>query len=502
MAIVIAIAVEVMPAMAEDSIQVSGSLTGGIAGGDFVPLYQGSLQGGRYVSSRNLQLEASAISNINLDHRFSWGGGVDLIADASPSIEYARFEEGGWGVSAVHPSRARIQQLFGTVKFRGVFLDAGMKETRPVMGHRRLTSGDLVASNNARPIPGVRAGFVDFQDIPFTRGWVQIQGEVFYGKMTDTGWWEDFSACYNYHVAGGEWYNYKNVYFRTKPTERLSVMIGAQAAATFGGWTRYYRDGVEYRYDSRKVTAKMLFEMIIPSKSSTEDFVDGNHVGSWDLEARYRLNNGDNVKARFSWPWEDGSSMGRRNGWDGLWGVEYVRATTGNLLDAAVVEYIDMSNQCGPIHFAPADRPGTDITGQATGADDYYNNGYYNSYANYGLSIGSPLVMAPAFNKDGYGAYVANRLRGFHLAAEGWLSPRVSWTLKGGYRKAWGNGKIMLLSPMHLAAAMVEVGYATPWVQGLNVAASLEINSGNMPSSCFGAMVKISYNTGFSIKRK
>ena len=494
-------AIAATAAVADDSIAVNASLTAGIAGGDFVPFYQGSLAAGRFVSSRNLQLEASAVSPLNLNNRFSWAAAVDLIFDCASAVNYARFDGSEWTTSSVHPSRARIQQLFASAKWRGVFIDVGMKEFTPVIGHKQLSSGDLIVSNNARPVPGVRAGFVDFQNIPFTNGWAQILGEVFYGKMTDGNWWSDFANHYNYHYSGGQWYNYKSVYFRSNPGKPLSVMIGAQAAATFGGWTRYFSNGSESRYSTRKVTPSTIFKMIIPTKSKAEDFVDGNHIGSWNLEARYRLGNGDNIKARFSWPWEDGSGMGKLNGWDGLWGIEFSRATSGNIIDAAVVEYIDMTNQSGPIHFAPSDRPGTDITAQATGADDYYNNGYYNSYAYYGLSIGSPMLMAPAFNIDGFGAYVANRLRGIHVGAQGFFAPRVSWTLKAGYRKAWGNAKIMLLKPMHLSAAMVEVAYRAPWVNGLNVAASLEFNSGNMPASTFGAMVKFSYSTDFRIKK-
>ncbi|MCH5346131.1 MAG: hypothetical protein J1E63_03420 [Muribaculaceae bacterium] len=491
-------------AVADDNVAVAGALTAGAAGGDFVPFYQGSLAGGRFVSSGNVQLEAMAISGLNLDKRFSWAAGVDLIADFASGIDYGRYDgvTQQWTTTSIHPARARVQQLFGAVKWRGVFLEAGMKEVIPAMGHERLSSGDLVASGNACPIPGGRIGFIDFQNIPFTNGWVQIQGEVFYGKMLDSDWWSDFGNRFNRHIAGGEWYNYKRCYFRTKPSQPFSVTVGMQAAATFGGWTRFYTRGEVTRYDKRKVKAWDLARMLIPTPSASEDFYDGNHLGTWDLEARYRLKNGDCIKARFSWPWEDGSAIGRRNGWDGLWGIEYVAATTGNLLDAAVVEYIDMTNQSGPIHFAPGDRPGIDIPTEATGADDYYNNVYYNSYANYGLSIGSPMLMAPAFNIDGYTGYIGNRMRGVHIACEGRLSPRVGWMLKGGYRVAYGNAKIMLLKPIHLTAVMAEVTYRTPWINGLNVGASVELDNGTMPGSTFGAMVKVSYNTNFNLKKR
>lgn len=491
-----------MTSRADNVIETDFSLTLGAASGDFVPFYQGALNGGRQTAAGNVQIEAAAISPLSLDQRLSWGAGVDLIADFAPGIEYSRYDAGKWTSSRVTPGRARIQQLYGTAKWRGVFLTLGLKEETPAMGNRALSSGDLVWSGNARPIPGGRVGFIDFQDIPFTNKWVQIQGEVMYGKMTDSDWWSAQANRFNYHIASGEWYNYKRCYFRTKPSQPLSVTVGMQAAATFGGETRWYSDGQSYRYSKRKVKFTDFFKMLIPTQSKSEDFYDGNHLGSWDFEARWRFQSGDEMKARFSWPWEDGSGIGRRNGWDGLWGLEYQRAGNGHILDAAVIEYIDMTNQSGPIHFAPADRPGTTITSQATGADDYYNNAYYNSYANYGLSMGSPMLMAPAFNIDGYPAYIGNRMRGFHAAACGWLSPSLCWTVKGGYRKAWGNGKIMLPKPIHSTAVMIEAGYIVKKINGLKVKASIELDRGSMPGNTFGGMLTLSYCPTFKIQRR
>ena len=80
------------------------------------------------------------------------------------------------------------------------------------------------------------------------------------------------------------------------------------------------------------------------------------------------------------------------NGFDGLWGLEYRSDHSNKLITGAVIEYIDFTNQSGPIHWTPNDRPGTPITSHSSGADDYYNNYIYNGYQSRGLSIGSPFV--------------------------------------------------------------------------------------------------------------
>ena len=50
-----------------------------------------------------------------------------------------------------------------------IFISAGCRELTDEVVNFELSSGGLVWSGNARPIPQVRAGFIDFVDIPFTK---------------------------------------------------------------------------------------------------------------------------------------------------------------------------------------------------------------------------------------------------------------------------------------------------------------------------------------------
>ena len=142
-----------------------------------------------------------------------------------------------------HPARVWIQQLYGEVKYRSLFLTVGLKEHDSALLDFRLSSGDFIESGNSRPIPEVRAGFVDFQDIPFTNGWVQIQGEISYGKLTDNGWLRDHYNYFQGHLNLGALYSYKRCYFRTNPSKRFSATVGMQVGAMFGGSTSWYYKG-------------------------------------------------------------------------------------------------------------------------------------------------------------------------------------------------------------------------------------------------------------------
>lgn len=482
-------------ARAELPINYEGAVSVGTGSGDFAPFYISSLRHGRFTQADNVQAEVRLWVEPDCDRRFSFGFGIDVIGDYSSSVSYERYdgETDSWFRHSERPSAFRIQQLYGEIKYRSLFLLAGMKEHDSAILPQRLTSGDLVMSGNTRPIPEVRAGFWDFQNIPLTGGWLQISGEVGFGKMMDNGWWRDHYNYYTSHIAQNELYAYKRCYFRTKPTEPLSVTFGMQAAAVFGGRSIYYSGG-KFMFEKKYPTRfKEFMTMLIPIEDGGEDFISGNHVGSIDIKASYKLKSGTELSAYMSWPFEDGSGIAKQNGWDGLWGLHY-KAKSEGIVSAAVVEYLDFTNQSGPIHFAPVDYPGTSAPDHVSGADDYYNNALHNSYAYYGQSIGTPVMMAPIYNRDGFPGFIGNCLRGFHVGVEGELSRSVGYRLKGGYRKAWGTGKCMLKTPIHETAVMVE----TDWhpeklVRGLGVKVQVELNRGTMPGNAFGALVGVRY---------
>ena len=484
----------VLSLKAEYPLNYESLFTVGSGSGDFAPYYQSSLRHGRFTQADNAQIEAKLWRPVDIDKRFSYGFGVDIIGGYASAVDYEKYNpvDMKWGSHSERPSSVWIQQLYGDIKYRSVFISVGMKEHGSAILDQSLTSGDLVESGNTRPIPEVRAGFIDFQDIPFTKGWIQIQGEIGYGRMIDDGWWKDHFNYYNGTIRRDLLYNYKRCYFRTEPSRPLSVTFGMQAAAVFGGTTDFYFKGELAKSQKNISGIKGFFKMLIPINDGEEGFYAGNHVGSWDIKARYRLKNGSEISAYASWLWEDGSGIGKLNGWDGLCGIGY-RSSKACLISGALVEFLEFTNQSGPIHFAPGDFPGTTIPDHVSGADDYYNNAIYGSWSYFGQSLGSPAMMAPVYNRDGYPHYIGNVMRGFHIGIEGYITPRIDYRLKGGYRKAWGTSKMMLPRPLDLTAVMMEASWRPVRIDGLSINASLELNRGSMPENSFGAMVGLRY---------
>lgn len=479
--------------------------------GGFAPYYIASNNHGILTQSGDALLRLSLDKSPDSTKRFSYGFGVDFLTGYASSTDYLRFSPykaagatkvaGGWlAPHSEHPSRIWLQQLYGEVRYRGVFLTAGMKQHSSALLSHTLSSGDLVESGNARPVPEVRIGFNDFQDIPFTKGWLQIQGEISYGKMTDNGWLRDHYNYYNSHLNQGALYSYKRCYFRTKPAERFSATFGMQVGAFFGGKTDWYANGELYRTATYSKGIKQFFKMLLPTDGGLE-YYSGSSLGSWDVLLRYRLDDGSTIKAYMQKPWEDGSGIGFLNGFDGVWGIQFTSARKG-WISGAVIEYLDFTNQSGPMHWDPDDAPGTDITNRAEGADDYYYNQEYNAYANYGMAIGSPFLVSPIYNTDGYLQFTANRVRGFHVGVEGNLSSQVSYRVLGGYRRSWGSGRIPFLSPKDDTSVMVEASYSPAKVPGLAIKGAIGLDRGQLYGNTTGGMLTVSYSGLIRIPKK
>lgn len=499
-AIFIAIMVMLWQSMlSQEALEYEATILGNGSSGENSPYYIASNNHGLMPQKSSALGRVALWQKMDLSSRFSYGFGADVIGGWCAGADYMAYnnETQQFYAHRESPANIWIQQLYCEIKYRGVFLTAGLKEYDSAMLNNELSSGDLIQSGNSRPIPEARMGFVDFQNIPFTHGWVQIQGEISYGKTTDSDWLEKRYNYYNRRLAVGTWYTYKRCYFRTNPHQPLSIIIGAQAAGQFRGTTYRYSGGQVYETDVREPQFRDFFDMFIP-KSGEEGYVKGNHLGSWDFQACYKLKNNDELKAYFQWPWEDGSGIGKLNGFDGLWGIEYRRNNRG-VVNGIVLEYLDFTNQSGPIHWDSEDNVGTTIVGtDATGADNYYNNMNYNGYAHYGMSIGSPMFRSPIYNYDGLMEYADNRFRGFHVGIMGNINPRLEYRVLGSYRKSWGTIFIPRVTPVDCTSAMVEMKYTMPTVEGLKFKAQVAFDQGALYGDNFGAMLSVSYHGNFS----
>lgn len=469
--------------------------------GKFAPYYIASNCNGLSTQADGVQARAFILRPLATTSRFSYGFGADAVAGFTNEVDYERYNPAaGWGEMSRRPAALFLQQLYGEIKYRGVFLTAGMKENNRSIFDNGLNSGDIVYGSNARPIPQIRAGFIDFQDIPLTNGWVQIQGEIAYGKFVDNVWLRNHYNRYNSFLTTGAYMQYSRAYFRTNPAKPFSATVGMQHATQFGGKMQTWSKGELVSEEKIDAKFKDFINAFLPWKGGgsgsvkgDKDYYSGNHLGSWDIQLRYRFHDGSALTAYAQLPWEDGSGIGKLNGWDGVWGLRYQAPSHMRWLKEVVAEYIDFTNQSGPIHWAPGDKQGTSIGGEATGSDDYYNNFMYNGWSNYGMSLGSPFVKSPVYNRDGYMRFTDNRIRGFHLGAGGAVSHALDWRVLFSYRTSWGTPFIPSAETLHDTSMLAEISWDIPQVKHLSLLGALAFDSGKLYGNNFGGSLTLRY---------
>ena len=473
---------------------------------ELAPYYISSNTGGIVTQQTDALLTAALWHMMDPAKRLSWGAGVELWGGYGSSAAYDRYlGDDQWTQVKQHPSRLWVQQAYLEGKYRSIHAVVGGRYKHSPVVNDLLSSGDMVWSVNARPPMGVMAGFIDFQDIPLTGGWLQLMGEFGYFRGFDDKWLENHYNYYNHFITTGTWLHYKSLHFRTRPDQPLVFTIGAQAACQFGGAADYYKNGEIFNTVQMDADAKAFLRTFIAGSggnSSGDSFVEGNHLGTWDVALDYNLLQDRSLRCYAQMPWEDGSGIGKFNGLDGLWGLEYRDNGSGSLVSGAVFEFMELTNHSGPIHWAPADHPGTPIVDEATGADDYYNNYIYNGFQSHGMSIGSPFVKSPLYNLDGYMRYRDNVMRGFHAAVSGNLSSRLNYRLMGSYRKAWGTPMIPRAVAVDDFSMSLQAGYSPAGCEGLQVAAQFAVDRGSLYGDNVGAVVSIHYHGNFNFNKR
>ena len=164
------------------------------------------------------------------------------------------------------------------------------------------------------------------------------------------------------------------------------------------------------------------------------------------------------------------------------------------------MEYIDFTNQSGPLHWAPGDVPGTKVTAPATGADDYYNNYTYNGYQTLGMSIGSPFIKSPLYNTDGYMRYTDNMMRGFHMGLSGYITAQLSYRVLGSWRKSWGTPFFPRIKPVEQTSLLAEVGFVPHKVPQLSLNLQAALDRGTLYGNNFGALLSVTYHGNLTFK--
>ena len=425
--------------------------------GDHVPMWQVSLQHGFSSLQSNGYLRGGVfykdtINNWKLDAGLDIGAGIG-------------FE-----------TAVMVQHAYVDARYRWLGIWAGCKELESAMLNQELTSGGLTWSGNARPIPQVSVGIFDYTPIAKR---VQIKGEISYGWFTD-GRLQRRMVELPHSYTNKVKYHHKSLFFRFgNPKNRWSFELGITMDDQFGGYQIKQDEIIDLGN-----SPKEYINALIPRNGGEGVYFAGNYLGSEHFKLSYR-HDSFTLSAYLENYFDDLSGMGKQNGLDGLWGIEF-KTENRQAIKGIVFEYFQSTHQSGPMH-------GVDFTvvEKTGGADDYYNHYAYSGWSHGGWSNGTPLIASPIYNDDGYLGFYFNRVKAVHLGWKGDIAKEWSYRAKLSFNRTWGTPFIPSAEILENFSTFVEFKYLPNRWKGWSVVASGAFDIGGIYGDNLGFQLKI-----------
>ena len=336
---------------------------------------------------------------------------------------------------------AYIQHLYTEAAYKWIHLSIGSNNKYGFynsLTNPRLSSGNLARSLNARPIPEINLFIPTFVTIPKTKEWLQVKGHFAVGRSFDSDYIKSFINNQEEHVENVLWHH-KSLTFRVKDTKNdfpLSATLGIHHTAQWGGTSTNPELGKQPQ------TLKDFIRIILgkpggedASHSAIENVL-GAHYGVYDFGLGFEEKDWS-ISTYYQHLFNDKSGMEFRNKGDGLKGIQ-VNLNKIPWLQAIVIEHLSTLNQSGPFHFIEFDHQ--KYPGSGGGADNYYNNGEYTTGAShFNRSLGSPLLLSPEYNTNGELGFRHNRIRAWHLGAEGNVSSQIAYRILLSNMESYGT---------------------------------------------------------------
>jgi hypothetical protein len=290
-----------------------------------------------------------------------------------------------------------------------------------------LSSGSLLISKNALPIPKISFRHKTYKNISIFNFPLSIKIGVSHGWMSKE----------NYIKA--PFLHEKYLYIKKQINNQTNLTVGLVDEAMWGGETESHGKQADSFSDFiRVITYSSAAKSGIPQERINSL---GNHLGVWDISIQ-RIQKNLELKLYYQHPFEDRSGAYQyffdeikalkfpSKSLDGLFGIEMIN-NKSKFLQLFLYEYINTMNQSG--REAASD--------STYGWDNYYNHYIYQSgWVNQGRVIGNPLfTLGSNFGHYSNSNYIINnRIKAHHIGLSGNLSNKHKYKLFLTYSKNYG----------------------------------------------------------------
>ena len=349
-----------------------------------------------------------------------------------------------------------FSMLYAHARLYIVDITAGIKPEYFGAGDAELTSGSLLFSNNAHPIPRISIGFERWTPIPGLFGYAEVKGGLTHGWAGD-----------NSEVVKGTLIHHKFIGGRIGGNLPVNISYEFHHVAQWGGYSSVYGD---LGNDWNAFKAALL---VRSGGSMRNDQINaqGNHIGfqkmaldvkgeGWKVSAYWQIMQEDGP-IRFI-----GTTMNNK---DGLWGISATQ-NRWPFIQGVTYEFLNTTDQSGPFH----DKDGC-VYG---GYDGYYGNSIYRQgWSYYGRIIGTPLL-----------SLTNNRVMAHHIGIKGDIYG-FRYRALVTYADNYGIYPTPLRSKN--TALLLEVKKIVPQAWNLEFGVALGGDFGTQYGNQFGAMVTI-----------
>ena len=380
---------------------------------------------------------------------------------------------------------------------RGIFeAYVGRQREKFGLADSTLSTGSYAWSGNAMPIPKIQISIPVFTPIGFTKGWVAVQGTFAHGFMPASGFVDNTML------------HQKSLYFRLgRPQAVVRAYGGFNHQVIWGGHTDKLKGTGLVPDDGRlPSTLRDYYYVVVGDRFSRTDSSAytyfeitnrvGNHLGSIDLALELDLVRHTLFFYRQS-IYEDGSLFSLINIADGLHGLRIRRNDPNAIVRDILFEFLNTTSQGGP-EFIINDP-------KKRGKDDYFNHQQYRDGWSYRQhTIGTPFITPALGPQDQYpqGTFTGNnRVYVFHTGLAGslpihgrLLSSSIAYQAKFSYSRNLGTYNVPYKSILEQFSAYVNVVAPLSIVGGIQVTASLAVDSGKLYQNSFGTFIGVRKN--------
>lgn len=413
-----------------------------------------------------------------------------------------------WGADVVAAegltSKVFIHQAFTDINWKRFTLSLGQKERWGEFKNHRLSTGALVESGNARPIPQIRVEIPEYYDFFCTNDWFKIRGHIAYGWFSDGEWQKDWVADGKARTVGVR-YHSKAIFFKIGKEEKfpLSFECGLEMVSQFGG-TVYNIENQEGVNSKNPTRLKDYLKAFIPSSGDSQYSgmdqlnIAGNHLGSWHVAVNWDSEDWK-LHTYYEHVFDDHSQMFMEYGlWtEQLVGIE-LELKKCRWIKGFAIEYFNLKNQAGPVYHDTTDK----IPDQVSCRDNNYNHDWYNGWFNYGMVIGTPLVTSPIYNKDNSMICNNNRVEAFHIGIEGEPTDEWGYRMLFTHSNNWGTYNNPFTDIETNTAGLFEIAYKPQILKGWCIKASYAYDNGSLYGNSRSGMLTISKCGIFNLKSK